>query len=87
MPRRSGATRNTVFRMQVASAGPPEAGAPSPAERRGDGTRLAGEPPVAAATYQPRAMEGTVRRFRPTPFGGMWFAVEEGKLVIASPDA
>ena len=26
-------------------------------------------------------------RFRPTPFGGVWFAVEEGKLVIASPDA
>ena len=25
--------------------------------------------------------------FRPTPFGGVWFAVEEGKLVIAAPDA
>ena len=26
-------------------------------------------------------------RFRPTPFGGRWLAVEDGKLVIASPDA
>ncbi len=26
-------------------------------------------------------------RFRPTPFGGVWFAVEEGTLVIAAPDA
>lgn len=26
-------------------------------------------------------------RFRPTPFGGVWFAVEHGKLVIAAPDA
>ena len=26
-------------------------------------------------------------RFRPTPFGGVWFAVEGGKLVIAAPDA
>ena len=25
--------------------------------------------------------------YRPTPFGGMWFAVEGGKLVIAVPDA
>ena len=27
-------------------------------------------------------------RFRPTPFDGVWFAVEDGgKLMIASPDA
>jgi hypothetical protein len=26
-------------------------------------------------------------RFRPTPFGGVWFAVEEENLVIAAPDA
>lgn len=26
-------------------------------------------------------------RFRPTPFGGVWFAVEEGNLVIAAADA
>ena len=25
--------------------------------------------------------------YRPTPFGGMWFAVEGGTLVIAAPDA
>ena len=25
--------------------------------------------------------------YRPTPFGGMWFAVEGGALVIAAPDA
>ena len=25
--------------------------------------------------------------YRPTPFAGMWFAVEGGKLVIAAPDA
>ena len=25
--------------------------------------------------------------YQPTPFGGMWFAVEDGKLVIAPPDA
>ena len=25
--------------------------------------------------------------YRPTPFGGVWFAVEDGKLVIAGPDA
>ena len=25
--------------------------------------------------------------YRPTPFGGVWFAVEGGKLVIAAPDA
>ena len=25
--------------------------------------------------------------YRPTPFGRMWFAVADGKLVIASPDA
>ena len=25
--------------------------------------------------------------YRPTPFGGVWFAVEGGKLVIAVPDA
>ena len=25
--------------------------------------------------------------YRPTPFGGVWFAVEDGKLVIAAPDA
>ncbi len=26
-------------------------------------------------------------RYRPTPFAGVWFAVEDGKLVIAAPDA
>ena len=26
-------------------------------------------------------------RYRPTPFGGVWFTVEDGKLVIAGPDA
>ncbi len=26
-------------------------------------------------------------RFRPTPFGGVWFAVEKENLVIAAPDA
>lgn len=26
-------------------------------------------------------------RYRPTPFGCAWFTVEDGKLVIASPDA
>jgi hypothetical protein len=25
--------------------------------------------------------------YRPTPFGGMWFAVEGGTLVIGAPDA
>ena len=25
--------------------------------------------------------------YRPTPFGGVWSAVEDGKLVIAGPDA
>ena len=25
--------------------------------------------------------------YRPTPFGGVWFTVEDGKLVIAAPDA
>jgi hypothetical protein len=25
--------------------------------------------------------------YRPTPFGGMWFTVENGKLVIAPADA
>ena len=25
--------------------------------------------------------------YRPTPFGGVWFAVEGGELVIAAPDA
>ena len=25
--------------------------------------------------------------YRPTPFAGIWFAVEDGKLVIAAPDA
>ena len=25
--------------------------------------------------------------YRPTPFGGVWFAVEDDKLVIAAPDA
>jgi hypothetical protein len=26
-------------------------------------------------------------RYAPTPFAGTWFAVEDGKLVIAPPDA
>jgi len=26
-------------------------------------------------------------RYRPTPFAGTWFAVEDGTLVIAAPDA
>jgi len=25
--------------------------------------------------------------YRPTPFDGVWFTVEDGRLVIASPDA
>jgi len=25
--------------------------------------------------------------YRPTPFGGVWFAVEDGTLAIAAPDA
>ena len=33
------------------------------------------------------AARGLFSSYRPTPFGGVWFAVEGGKLVIAAPDA
>ena len=35
--------------------------------------------PIAPITH--------LSRFRPTPFGGFWFTVEDGKVVIAAPDA